>query len=228
MGANSGKIALITGASRGLGYAMARQLAFTGATVIALARTVGGLEELDDDIKRDAREHTTGGSTVLVPCDLRALDTLDSLALSLAERFGKLDYFISNAGVLGGLMPVHNIPNKNWQEAFTVNVEAPFRLLRAVHPLLLNSDAGKVLSITSDKGTEPYWGLFTATKAAWDNLLHSYAQEVAHTSIRVYFADPGEIPTALHKDAFPGQVIPRDEAQIVIKQAAERCLRKIA
>ncbi|HEV1999697.1 MAG TPA: SDR family NAD(P)-dependent oxidoreductase, partial [Xanthobacteraceae bacterium] len=149
-----GKIALVTGASRGIGRAAALKLAEAGAHVIALARTVGGLEELDDEIKK------AGGSATLVPADLRDFAAFDRLGASLAERYGRLDILVGNAGQLGTLTPLPHIEPKEWDEVMAVNVTANWRLIRSLDPLLRQSDAGRVLFVSSGAARKhaPFWG----------------------------------------------------------------------
>ncbi|WP_137392445.1 SDR family NAD(P)-dependent oxidoreductase [Rhodoligotrophos defluvii] len=195
------RIALVTGASRGIGYATAKALAAEGAHIIALARTVGGLEELDDEIK------ALGGAATLVPVDLRDFDALDRLGVSIYERWGKLDILIGNAGVLGRLTPVGHIKPKEWDEAFAVNVTANWRLIRSLDVLLRQSDAGRALFITSGaaRNARAYWGLYSTTKAALETLVLTYAKEVAITPVRVNLLNPGATRTAMRAKAMPGE-----------------------
>jgi NAD(P)-dependent dehydrogenase (short-subunit alcohol dehydrogenase family) len=195
------RIALVTGASRGIGYATALALAKAGAHIVALARTVGGLEELDDAIQ------ALGGSTTLVPLDIKDFDSFDRLAASLHERYGRLDILVGNAGVLGPLSPLGHVEPKEWDEALTVNVTANFRLLRALDPLLRASDAGRVVFITSGVAATPraYWGPYSITKAALDALARTYAAETAATNVRVNLFSPGPIRTRMRASAMPGE-----------------------
>ncbi|MDQ2080999.1 SDR family NAD(P)-dependent oxidoreductase [Xanthobacteraceae bacterium Astr-EGSB] len=195
------RIALVTGASRGIGYATALALAKAGAHIVALARTVGGLEELDDAIQ------ALGGSTTLVPLDIKDFDSFDRLAASLHERYGRLDILVGNAGVLGPLSPLGHVEPKEWDEALTVNVTANFRLLRALDPLLRASDAGRVVFVTSGVAATPraYWGPYSITKAALDALARTYAAETATTNVRVNLFSPGPIRTRMRATAMPGE-----------------------
>ena len=195
------RIALVTGASRGIGRATAVALAREGAHVIALARTVGGLEELDDEIRRD------GGSATLVPLDLKDGPAFPRLAGSIAERWRKLDILIGNAGVLGTLTPVHQIDPKHWIEAIDVNVNANLRLIQFLDPLLKASDAGRAIFVTSGAATNtrPYWGTYSTTKAALDVLVKTYALECASTNVRVNLFSPGPVRTLMRAKAFPGE-----------------------
>lgn len=195
------RIALVTGASRGIGYATALALAKAGAHVVALARTVGGLEELDDAIR------AAGGGATLVPLDLTDFDGIDRLASALDQRYGRLDILIGNAGVLGSLSPLAHVAPKEWDEAFAVNVTANFRLLRALDPLLRASDAGRVVFVTSGVASEAraYWGTYATTKAALDVLARTYAAETATTKVRVNLIAPGATRTRMRAAAMPGE-----------------------
>ncbi|MBO0734913.1 MAG: SDR family NAD(P)-dependent oxidoreductase, partial [Methylocapsa sp.] len=175
-----GRIALVTGASRGIGRAVALELARAGAHVIALARTQGGLEELDDAIRE------AGSQATLVPCDLKDFDALDRLGAAIYQRWGMLDVFIANAGLLGPLTPLAHIDPKQWDEIVSVNVTANWRLIRSLDLLLRNAAAGRVVFITSAAGhaanLRPYWGACAVTKAALDALARTYASETANVS----------------------------------------------
>ena len=197
----TGRIALVTGASRGIGRAVALALAREGAHVVALARTVGALEELDDEIKR------LGSSATLVPLDLRDAEALPRLAQAVASRWRKLDILIGNAGVLGKLTPLAHLDEKTWAQAVDVNVTANWRLIRAFDGLLKQSDAGRALFVTSGRAErfEPYWGIYATTKAALNALVKSYAAECASTAVRVNLLSPGRVRTAMRRDAFPGE-----------------------
>ncbi len=195
------RIVLVTGASRGIGFATALAFAEAGAHVIALARTVGGLEELDD------RVAAVGGKCSLIPADLTDEEALSRLPDALAQRFGRIDAFIANAGVLGDLTPVTDITPKMWASAFAVNVTANQRLLAGLDPLLKQSEAGRVVGLTSSRAHKyvPFWSVYSATKAAFEALLKVYAEEVAHTNIRVNLVDPGPIATKMRAKAMPGE-----------------------
>ncbi|WP_429912141.1 SDR family NAD(P)-dependent oxidoreductase [Glycocaulis sp.] len=197
----SGRVALVTGASRGLGYATAKALAAAGAHVIATARTRGGLEALDDEIS------AAGGSVTLVPMDLMAPDGIEKLAEAIAERWGKLDILVANAGALGKLMPAHQIPSKTWNEVLAVNLVAPARLIRAFEPLLRKSDAGRAIFVTTSEGakTRAYWAAYGASKAGLEALVKSWAAELAGGTIRVNLLDPGRMRTAMRTRAVPGE-----------------------
>jgi NAD(P)-dependent dehydrogenase (short-subunit alcohol dehydrogenase family) len=197
----AGRIALVTGASRGIGRAVALELAREGAHVIAVARTVGALEELDDEIKRG------GGQATLVPLDLKDGPAFPRLAGAIAERWKKLDILIGNAGVLGSLTPVTNINPKDWIDAIEVNVNANLRLIQFLDPLLKASDAGRAVFVTSGavQKLRAYWGTYNATKAALDALIKTYAAECAATNVRVNLFNPGPTRTIMRAKAFPGE-----------------------
>lgn len=196
-----GKIALVTGASRGIGYAIARELGRQGAHVIAVARTVGGLEELDDEIK------AAGSSATLVPFDLKEHDGIDHLGQSIYDRWGKLDILVGNAGILGTLSPLGHIEPKDWDEVMSVNVTANWRLIRSLDPLLRQSDAARAVFLTSNAAhlCFAYWGTYSTSKAALDALVKTYAAEVETTNIRVNMLSPGPVNTAMRSSAMPGE-----------------------
>jgi len=198
----SGRIALITGASRGIGAAVAKRFAAEGAQVILLARTVGALEELDDEIR------TAGGNqATLLPLDLRQFDKIDQMAVALHQRFGRLDVLVGNAGVLGTLSPTGHFEPKTWAEVIEVNLTANWRLIRALDPLLRLSQAGRAIFTTCAAAREPlpYWGAYAASKAALETLARIYAGEVANTALRVNLVDPGIVGTRLRTRGFPGE-----------------------
>jgi NAD(P)-dependent dehydrogenase (short-subunit alcohol dehydrogenase family) len=196
-----GRVAVVTGASRGIGYQAAKGFASAGAHVVAVARTVGGLEELDDEIK-DA-----GGSATLVPLDLKDSEGIDRLGAALFERWGKLDVLLANAGVLGQLSPLGHIPPKVWDEVMAVNVTANWRLIRSLDPLLRLSDAGRALFMSSGAASKcrPFWGPYSVSKAALEALVRTYAQEVQSTPVRVVAIEPGRTRTAMRAKAMPGE-----------------------
>lgn len=199
---HSGRIALVTGASRGIGRAAARALAIEGAHVLALARTVGGLEELDDEII------ASGGAASLIPADLTDFDVVDQLGPALARRFAKLDILILNAGALGELAPIPDISPKAFRRAFDTNVEANWRLLRTLDPLLRASGAARIVAVTSRIGGEvarPFWGAYAASKAALEMLVRTYAEEARGAGVRVAIVDPGAMRTRMRAEAMPGE-----------------------
>jgi NAD(P)-dependent dehydrogenase (short-subunit alcohol dehydrogenase family) len=195
------RLALITGASRGIGAAVARRFAAEGAHVVLVARTQGALEELDDSIGK------IGGAATLVPLDLRDSDGIDRMGAALRERFGYLDVVVGNAGVLPGLSPVGHIDPAIWQEIIAVNLTANFRLIRSLDPLLRRSEAGRVIFTTCAAAREaaPYWAAYAASKAGLEKLARIYAAEVANTNIRVNLVDPGPVHTKLRLNAFPAE-----------------------
>ncbi len=197
----NGRVAVVTGASRGIGYAAAVGLAEAGAHVVAVARTTGGLEELDDAIR------ARGGSATLVPLDLKDSPGIDRLGGALFERWGKLDILFANAGVLGVVTPLPHLDPKVWDNALAINLTANWRLIRSLDPLLRQSDAGRALFVTSGvtKSMRPYWGSYSITKAALDALVRTYAGEIANTSVRANLFSPGALRTHMRAQAMPGE-----------------------
>ncbi len=198
---NEDRIALVTGASRGIGRAVALELARRGWRVIAVARAQKALEKLDDAIK------TLGGTATLIPLDLKDLTAIDGLAAPLFERFGKLDGLAACAGALGSLMPAHQATPAVMDETILVNYLANQRLIRALHPLLRESDAGRAVFVTSGAAKNPraYWAPYAASKAALDALVTSYAAELGVTPIKANLFNPGPTRTAMRAKAFPGE-----------------------
>lgn len=197
----AGRLALVTGASRGVGAAAARAYAAEGAHVVLVARTVGGLEEVDDAIQ------AAGGQATLVPLDLMDYAGIDRLAASVFERWGRLDVLLGNAAVLGQLSPVGHIQPDVWDKAFALNVTANWRLIRAFDPLLRRSDAGRAIFMTSGatRRLRAFWGVYSASKAALEALAVTYAREVEQTAIRVNLVNPGGTRTRMRAQAFPGE-----------------------
>jgi len=197
-----GRVALITGASRGIGAAVARHFASLGAHVVLVARTVGALEEVDDEIKKNGN-----GAATLVPLDLLDIDKIDQLALRIAERFTRLDIMVGNAAMLGGLRPATDIPNEIWDNVIRLNLTANWRLLRACHPLLLASEAGRAIFVTSAAASAgmPFWGAYSASKAGLEAIVKAYASENMKTNIRANLIDPGIIRTSMRAEAYPGE-----------------------
>jgi NAD(P)-dependent dehydrogenase (short-subunit alcohol dehydrogenase family) len=195
------RVALVTGASRGIGRAAALALARAGCHVVALARTVGGLEELDDAIKRD------GGSATLVPADLTDFAALDRLGAAIAKRWGRLDILIGNAGLLGPITPLGHVEPAAWERVMAVNVTANWRLLRAVDTSLRASPNGRVVLVSSGAATacRAYWGPYSVSKAALEALARTYAAETVTTPIRVMLLNPGPLRTAMRAEAMPGE-----------------------
>lgn len=195
------RIALVTGASRGIGHATALALAKAGAHVVAVARTQGGLEELDDAIT------AAGGSATLVPLNLTDSDGIARLGAALHERHGKLDILVGNAGIAGPSSPLGHIDLKPWTDVIAVNVTANFQLIRCMEPLLRQSDAGRAVFITSSVATKAtaYLGPYAASKAALDTMVRVWAAEIAITPIRVNLFSPGPIRTRMRAQVFPGE-----------------------
>jgi NAD(P)-dependent dehydrogenase (short-subunit alcohol dehydrogenase family) len=195
------RIVLVTGASRGIGRAAAIALARDGAHVVLVARTVGGLEDTDDEIRK------CGGSATLVPLDLTNYPGIDQLCATIFERWGRLDGFLGNAGELGVLTPLAHLGPKVWQKSIDVNVTANWRLIRSVDPLLRKSEAGRVLFISSGaaRNFRPYWGSYSIAKAALEALALTYAAECANTNVRVNLFNPGPLRTRMRAKAIPGE-----------------------
>jgi NAD(P)-dependent dehydrogenase (short-subunit alcohol dehydrogenase family) len=196
----SDRIALVTGASRGIGAAIAFELAQSGAHVVAVARTVGGLEALDDKIK------AAGGSATLVPLDVKDRDGIARLALALNDRYRQLDVLVGNAGVLGPLSPLPHVETKDWDNLLAVNVTANWQLIRCMDPLLQRSQAGRAVFLTSSVAYlgRAYWGPYAASKTALDALVRTYAAENATTKVRANLFSPGPVRTRMYLSAFPG------------------------
>ncbi len=197
----SGRIALVTGASRGIGYFTAKHLAAAGAHVVAVARTVGGLEELDDEIK------AAGGSATLVPLDITDMSGIDRLGGAIHERWGKLDILIANAAILGVISPIGHVEAKTFEKVMTVNVTATWRLIRSVDPLLRLSDAGRAVVVSSNAAhsARAFWAPYAASKAAAEALARSWADETRNMPLRVNAFDPGRTRTAMRALAMPGE-----------------------
>lgn len=197
----SGRIALVTGASRGIGRAAAKALAAEGAHVVVVARTVGALEELDDEIR------AAGGTASLVPLNLKDFAAIDRLGGTIFERWGRLDALLGNAGVLGNLTPLAQLSPKVFAECLEVNITANWRLIRSMDPLLRLSDAGRALFVTSGaaRRTRPYWGAYAMSKAALETIVLTYAAECDGTSVRANLFNPGPLRTRMRQKAMPGE-----------------------
>ncbi len=196
-----GRLALVTGASRGLGAAIARRFAAEGAELVLVARTVGGLEETDDAVR------AAGSKATLVPLDIADFPALDRLGGALFERHKRLDILVANAGILGSLSPLAHIEPKEWQRVIDVNLTASWRLIRSLDPLLRASPAGRAIFVTSSAGRAPraYWGAYAVAKAGLEQLAGIYASETEQTRLRVNIVDPGRLRTAMRAQAFPGE-----------------------
>ena len=197
----AGRVALITGASRGIGAAVAVRYAEEGAHVILVARTQGGLEEVDDKVRE------AGGEATLAPFDLTDGEAIDRLGAAVAERWKRLDVLVANAGMLGRLAPMGHFPPEEWEQVMALNVGANWRLIRAFDPLLKASDAGRAIFVTSGitQQAVPYWGAYAVSKAALEALALTYAAEVVKTDVRVNLVNPGATRTRMRAQAFPGE-----------------------
>lgn len=220
------RIVLVTGASRGIGRAAAIELAKAGNHVIATARSEKALTKLDDEIVAATNHNAT-----LIPLDMRDMAAIDRLASALLERFGRLDGLLGNAGVLGTLGPLETISPASFQEALDVNFSANWRLIRALHPLLRMSEAGRALFVTSGVVPRPraFWGVYAATKAALETMIACYADEVEKTPIRVNLFDPGAVRTEMRFKAMPGEdpltlPTPQDVASNIPQYLAADCM----
>jgi len=201
-GALAGRIAIVTGASRGIGRAVARRYAQEGADLILTARTVGALEELDDEIRA-----INGKTSLLVPMDLRNHDTIDQLGAGLYERYGRLDVLVGNAGVLGQMSPLTHIDPPAWQEVIDVNLTANWHLIRSLDPLLRQSSAGRAIFVSSGvaRDVRAYWGTYAVSKAGLEMLVGIYAKENLQTNVRANLIDPGRTRTRMRATAYPGE-----------------------
>ncbi len=195
------RIALITGASRGIGRAVAFAMAREGAQVLLIARSQAALEEVDDAIKE------AGGKASLIPLNLTDGKRVDALGPTLYERFGRLDIFVGNAAILGRLSPLTHIPSEHWERVMATNVTANWRLIRTLDPLLRRSDAGRVIFVTSRvaRTAKAYWAPYSVSKAALETLAKTYANETADSAIKVNIIDPGATATRMRAEAYPGE-----------------------
>jgi NAD(P)-dependent dehydrogenase (short-subunit alcohol dehydrogenase family) len=198
----AGRIALVTGASRGIGRAVAKRFAREGAELVLIARTVGALEELDDEIRG-----INGRTSLLVPLDLREFDAIDRLGAALYARFGRLDVLVGNAGDLGTLTPIGHIEPKEWQRVLDLNLTANWRLIRSLDPLLRLSEAGRAIFVSSGaaRRARAFWGTYAISKAALEMLVATYAEEIKQTKVRANLIDPGRTRTGMRAQAYPGE-----------------------
>ena len=217
----TGRFALVTGASRGIGRSTAIALAKAGAHVIAMARTTGALEELDDEIK------SSGGIATLIPVDISNSEAIDQLAPALSQRFGKLDIFVANAGALNDLTPITDVDRKIWDGLLSINLTANWHLTKVLDPLLRQSDAGRVVYVST--GTtetfKPFWGAYTVSKAGLEALAKTYANEIATSSIRANILNPGATRTSMRAKAMPGEdpeslPHPDEVAELIVKMCS--------
>ena len=218
------RIALITGASRGIGRAVALAFAGEGAHVLLLARNLKALSQVDDTIRGN------GGQASLIPLDLADGQAIDALGPSLYERFGRLDVLVGNAAILRGLSPLTHVPSDKWERVFAVNVTANWRLIRTLDPLLRRSDAGRVIFVTSGvaRSGRPYWAPYSISKAALEALAKTYANETADSPIKVNLIDPGATATSMRAEAYPGEdpktlPTPEEVAERFVRLALPEC-----
>ena len=224
----AGRVALIAGASRGIGAAIARRFAAEGAHVLLAARTVGGLEEVDDAICAASAEQS---QATLIPIDLKNIEDIEKLAAAVATRFGKLDVLVGNAAILGEMTPVSQIDPKTWDDVIATNLTANWHLIRTLEPLLLSSDSGRAIFLTSGvSGGRAYWGGYAVTKTALEALVQTWAQEVEQTKLRINIVNPGAVRTSMRAKAYPGEdpmtlPPPKDVTEIFVELAAAHCDR---
>jgi NAD(P)-dependent dehydrogenase (short-subunit alcohol dehydrogenase family) len=195
------RLALVTGATRGIGRAVALAYAREGAHLILVGRTAGALEEVDDEIR------AVGGNATLLTLDLKAQDKIDAIGPTIYQRWSKLDILVGNAGILGPLSPLGHVTADAWNEVLEINLTANWRLIRTLDPLLRRSEAGRAIFLSSGAATSPraYWGPYAASKAGLEALVKVYADEVANTPVRVNLVNPGPTRTAMRAKAFPGE-----------------------
>jgi NAD(P)-dependent dehydrogenase (short-subunit alcohol dehydrogenase family) len=195
------RIALVSGASRGIGRAVAEKFALEGAHVLLLARNRKALERVDDAIRAG------GGNASIIPLELSDGQSVDALGPTLYERFGRLDILVGNAAILGRLSPLTHIAAEHWERSFAINVTANWRLIRTLDPLLRRSEAGRVIFVTSgvSRSARAYWGPYSVTKAALEALAKTYANETADSAIKVNVIDPGATATRMRAEAYPGE-----------------------
>jgi NAD(P)-dependent dehydrogenase (short-subunit alcohol dehydrogenase family) len=214
------RLALITGASRGLGRAIALAYAREGAHVLLLARSLTTLGRVDDEIK------AAGGTSSLIPLDLADGSAIDALGPSLYERFGRLDVLVGNAAILGALSPLPHIASPHWEKVLAVNLTANWRLIRTLDPLLRRSEAGRAIFVTSNvaQSGRAYWAPYSVSKAALETLAKTYANETSATPIRVNLVDPGAMATRMRAEAYPGE----DQATLASPEAVTDTFVRLA
>lgn len=224
MGKLDGRLALITGASRGLGAALAERFAEEGARLILVARTAGGLEEVDDRVR------AVGAEATLVPQDLTQGEAIDELGGIIAQRFGRLDVLIGNAAEQSALSPLAHTDPKTFEQTLAINTVTNFRLIRSLDPLLRASPSGSAIFVTAKVGTAPraYFGAYAVSKAALESLVMTYAAETAKTDLRVNLVDPGPMRTRLRAKAYPGEdktelVWPKERTDLFVQLAQAGC-----
>jgi NAD(P)-dependent dehydrogenase (short-subunit alcohol dehydrogenase family) len=222
----SGRVALVTGASRGIGRAAALALAKAGAHVIISARSVGSLESLDDEIR------SSGGAATLLPLDLRKGDRVDQIGPTIFQRWQRLDILIANAGILGPLSPLGHVTDDGFETTININLTANWRLIRTLDPLLKRSSAGRAVFVTSGaaSGKYAYWGPYATSKAGLEALVKSWAAELENTDVRVNLVNPGAVRTAMRAKAFPGEdpmtlPAPEDLGPLFVELSSPECQR---
>ena len=195
------RLALITGATRGIGRAVALAYAKEGAHVILVGRTTGALEEVDDEIR------AVGGAATLLTLNLKQHDKIDALGPTIYQRWGKLDILVGNAGILGPLSPLNHITAEAWHEVMEINLNANWRLIRTLDPLLRRSEAGRAIFVSSGAAVSrpAYWGPYAVSKAALEALVQTYAHEIANSAVRANLINPGPTRTGMRAKAFPGE-----------------------
>ncbi len=219
----AGRVALITGASRGIGRAVALRFAKEGAELILAARTQGALEEVDDEIRQLGRQAT------LVPADLTDYPVIDRMGAAVYERWGRLDVLVGNAGLLGVLSPVGHISPEMWDQVIAANLTVNWRLIRSFDPLLRASDAGRAVFVTSSvSGGRAYWGAYAVSKGALETLVKTYAHEVSKTKVRANLINPGATRTRMRAQAYPGEnpdtvKAPDDITEVFVQMAEPGC-----
>lgn len=224
----AGRVALITGASRGIGAAVAKRYAAEGAHVILTARTVAGLEEVDDTIRMESDGQA---QATLVPLDLQQSDEIEKLAPAIGGRFGKLDILVGNASLLGEMTFVSQIEPDSWEDLINVNLTANWHLIRTLQPLLLESDAGRAIFLTTGVvGGRAYWGGYAVTKTALEALVRTWAEEMSETALKINLINPGAVRTSMRAAAYPGEdpmtlPAPEDITDIFVELAEATCLR---
>jgi NAD(P)-dependent dehydrogenase (short-subunit alcohol dehydrogenase family) len=221
----AGRLALVTGATRGIGRAVALAYAREGAHLILVGRTSGALEEIDDEVR------SAGGSATLLTLNLKQHDKIDGLGPTIYQRWGKLDILVGNAGILGPLSPLGHVSADAWSEVMEVNLTANWRLIRTLDPLLRRSAAGRVIFVSSGVATAPraYWGPYAVSKAGLEALVRVYAHEVENTTVRVNLVNPGPTRTGMRAKAFPGEdpadlKTPEDIAPSFVRLAEASCM----
>jgi NAD(P)-dependent dehydrogenase (short-subunit alcohol dehydrogenase family) len=220
----AGRLALVTGATRGIGRAVALAYAREGAHLILVGRTSGALEEVDDEIR------ALGGGATLLTLDLKRHDKIDALGPTIYQRWQKLDILVGNAGVLGPLSPLGHVTAEAWDEVLRVNLTANWRLIRTLDPLLRKSDAGRAIFVSSGIAVNPraYWGCYAVSKAALGALARTYAHEVENTAVRVNLVNPGPTRTKMRAQAYPGEdpaslKAPEDVVETFVRLAEPSC-----